>query len=651
MKFKFQRLTLQCKQAREVIDLSSQVSFFYGKISAGKSSIARLIEFCFGGNLEKTSAINQELISVDLEVIIGQYTVLLERNVQSPSMVQVTWKNEVEETWCLSAPIQAQQNPIWNDNIYNLSDLIFYFSDIIPLKVHRSKTDSTSPLIRLSFRDLFWYCYLQQDLLDSSFYRLEEKETFRKLKSRDVMRFIVGYYNEKLNQLEIQLEETKQQRLVKQETIKQIKNFLRKFDYASELEIIKKIEQVNQNLDIALLAQRNLREEYKEGTHFVDDLRDNLRQRSERLNSEKQTLEDLREKIEEQESLKAELLSTKFKLAQVRSAADILSEILFEFCPACGTEIEDPSYSEDTCYLCGKHPSPNNYQAIKQTEVIQQDIMSRIVELDESISRHKKSIHNQRLVIQRLQEEKANLDQRLAQELENYDSSFLARFREIEREIATYEERQQNLNKLREMTEAITQLERESHELLAQEMRIENLINQEKSTLKNAEQNIRDLENNFLQALLTVGVPGVNAGDSVEINIKTWMPYIYPNNDKALKWNFENAGSGGKKTLLNVCYALAVHQTSSENNLPLPTFLIIDTPMKNIGEELDSDLFEQFYNYLYNLANTVLKDTQFIIIDKNYYEPPQNYSINISSRRMTPNDDNYPPLITYYRGS
>ncbi|MBS1526663.1 MAG: AAA family ATPase, partial [Bacteroidetes bacterium] len=60
----FRTLSLQCKESKEVIDLTKQVSFFHGKIGSGKSSIARLINFALGGNLEKTSAIQSEAISV-----------------------------------------------------------------------------------------------------------------------------------------------------------------------------------------------------------------------------------------------------------------------------------------------------------------------------------------------------------------------------------------------------------------------------------------------------------------------------------------------------------------------------------------------------------------------------------------------------------
>jgi predicted ATPase len=35
----FKTLSLQCKQSNEVIDLTSQVSFFHGKVGSGKSSM------------------------------------------------------------------------------------------------------------------------------------------------------------------------------------------------------------------------------------------------------------------------------------------------------------------------------------------------------------------------------------------------------------------------------------------------------------------------------------------------------------------------------------------------------------------------------------------------------------------------------------
>jgi hypothetical protein len=75
---------------------------------------------------------------------------------------------------------------------------------------------------------------------------------------------------------------------------------------------------------------------------------------------------------------------------------------------------------------------------------------------------------------------------------------------------------------------------------------------------------------------------------------------------------------------------------------------MIDTPMKNIGENVNKELFENFYNFLYEVAEGSLKETQFVIIDKDFVKP-QNESLDIFERYMTPDNEKHPPLIRYFR--
>lgn len=434
-----------------------------------------------------------------------------------------------------------------------------------------NQISSDSPMVRLSFRDILWYCYLDQDNLDSSFYRLEEPVVLSK--SRNVMRFLAGYYTERLNELEINLADVKKERLGKKEAITQIRSFLEQFGYGSETEIRNEIEQIQQELSEAKSAQSSVRQGYMADTHFADELRHRLRQLSHFLADEEQALEDLSEKINEREALKAELISAKLKVSRANSAVTLLSGVSFESCPACGTSTEQPCYIEEgTCYLCGRHSVKTPEQTLRQNEVIKQDLVSRISELEEFISAHKQAIKSQERRITRLQQEKDQLDAQLRQELVNYDSAFLARSREVDRRVATLEERIRGLQKIETMISGISRLERDVHELGATEEELEEQIQTEKASLTNADQNIRDIESAYLEALLSVGIPGVNPNDKILLDRKSWLPWILANGDDALKWNFSNAGSGGKKTLLKVCYALALHKVASENNLPLPTY-------------------------------------------------------------------------------
>ena len=126
------------------------------------------------------------------------------------------------------------------------------------------------------------------------------------------------------------------------------------------------------------------------------------------------------------------------------------------------------------------------------------------------------------------------------------------------------------------------------------------------------------------------------------------MAYIRPGGDEALQYDFQGVGSGGKKTLFNVCYAVALHRLTEEFNLPLPTFLMIDSPMKNIGNDVNRDIFLSLYRYIYSLTEDSLSETQLIIADTDIATPPAGASF--SARLMIAGDADYPPLVPYYSG-
>jgi len=650
MKMRLNSLTLQCRKSREVINFSPQMTYFHGPISAGKSSIVRLVDFCLGGKLERTPAIEQELVSVQLSASIGDNEVLFEREAKDSNKVQVTWRDSKGLSGSVLAPITASsaRSPIWEDKIYNLSDLIFHLFGISPIKVRRSARDKESKLIRLSFRDIMWYCYLEQDDLDSSFFNLDRPILLPK--SRYVMRFIVGAYTEKLTELETKLSEIRDSKLKKRDTIEQLRSFLERFGYSSKQEIISEMEQISTRLNESKSKLSAIHEGYIEDTHFVDELRGKLRHLDKRLSTQEQILMDLNRKIEEQESLKGELLTAKFKLARSKSARTVLADIPFEYCPNCGMKINRARDASDgKCLLCGQHPLETDRHTLLQEEVIRRDLDSRTKELEEQLRRHAKARLAQERRLTNLREEKSLLDGRLESELKNYDSRFLSRSREIERAAASYEERIRGLKRALEMPKAVTKLEEEADMLSSNEESVKREIQKEKESFEASDRYVHDIEDTFLRTMLAVGVPGVRKDDRVKINRRTWVPDVLIGGDETKRWNFYNAGSAGKKTLFNICYALSVHKVAADHDLSLPTILIIDTPMKNIGEDVNRDIFEAFYTHLYDLTQGSLSNTQFIIIDKEYF-PPRLENIDVIERYMTVEDDKYPPLISYYRG-
>jgi hypothetical protein len=114
-------------------------------------------------------------------------------------------------------------------------------------------------------------------------------------------------------------------------------------------------------------------------------------------------------------------------------------------------------------------------------------------------------------------------------------------------------------------------------------------------------------------------------------------------------YGFSNLGSNGKKTLFQCCYVLALHRVAAERGLMLPRFLIIDTPTKNIDEQVDEALFHSFYRYLYRLVDGPMADVQVILVDSDYVAPPE--EIDVIERMLLLDDPEHPRLVPDYHGA
>ncbi|MBS1634036.1 MAG: hypothetical protein JST10_15845, partial [Bacteroidetes bacterium] len=468
---------------------------------------------------------------------------------------------------------------------------------------------------------------------------------------REVLKYILQYSTQKLIELEERLHDYKRIRFSKISTATGLREFLRKFGFSTETEIDKQAETTRNKLKAAREEKKRLESGYLKDTHSSDQLRANIRKLIEEISTKEQAINDLEARIIQQESLRSELVATKFKLAKSSAIATIFLGVDFDNCPSCGTSIKSRITQVDNCKLCGSdlgHEKPN---LTDQSEVIQSDLNDRIKELESSIDFHKKALSKTKKEFSAKSTKRKELDEKLQNELRQYESIFLSNIRKIDQNVATLEERMKGLNRLKMMPVEISKLETDAAEIYKKEQLLKEQILSEKQNIVKGETLIDDLEETFLKILTEIGVPGVTSEDKVHINRKTWDVMIYPKGEAYLSWNFYNAGSGGKKTLFNSCFMFALHTVASRNNLPIPSFIIIDTPMKNIDKEVNQDIFRNFYNYLYDLASSVLNNTQFVIIDNNYIQPPLDIKLNFYDRYMTNDDPSFPPLLKHYTGA
>ena len=644
MKIYLRNLIVRTKKSIEQIDFSELVTFINGPVGTGKSTVARLIDYCFGGDLERTPAIQSEFISAELNVTLGVYDCVIERAAEDTSILRVSWSGPDNDIGSVNAPLSPQDTSLLDAEVYNFSDLIFHLCGVTPIMVKKRRRDPDSEMIRLSIRDILRYCYLEQDHLDSSFFSIDDP--FRGRKSQDAMRFFTGLHSERLSQIESQLFSAIDEQRGKREAVKQIREFMDMFDLGSKFNIIDYIDEISQELNEAKTKRQQLKEARAVQIHPTDNLRIDLRKLSLISEELQMALIDSNEAIEEQNALRAELITTKTKTERVSKADGILDGVKFVRCPECGIDISEREEDEDKCRLCGSDKCNHDNKTPQELEALRRDLNIRIDELEDSISRRQLSSEKMTRELNKVIIRKKSLDEQLQDELSRYDSSIIESMLVVEREIATLAERLTSFERLQKMPQAIDELEVEAGTIQGQIDNLRTSLENETNRLKNANEVIQTIADRFKLVMLSVGFPGVTEEDEVIVDPRNWKPMVVHNNQE---WNFWDAGSGGKKTLFNVCYALALHSVARDLNLPMPTILIIDSPTKNINEDENPDLVKSLYSEIYRTASEISDNQlQFLLIDSVVVEPEVDLS-SYSERRMSGEPD-FPRLISYYEG-
>jgi len=644
MKIRLTDLVVRTRQTTEEIHFSESVTFLYGPVGTGKSTVARLVDYCFGGDLERTPAIQQEFVSVVLRAKLGEYDCTFERGAEDTQAVRVTWMSGEADFGSVNAPLSAGEVSLLDADVYSLSDLLFHLCGVKPIKVLKRSQDPDSPMIRLSFRDIWWYCYLDQTHLDSSFFRLEDP--FRGRKSQDAMRFFTGLHSERLSQLQADLHRTVTQQQGAREAVAQIRRFMARFDLGSEFDLTDQIEATRRELRAADEQKQTLETDRAISIHPTDELRSRLRELSGTVSDLREAISASQSTLAEQEALRAELITAKVKAGRAEQAGRILDGVDYSRCPQCGSDILERPLTVNECRLCGTPSTATATRPSVEVEAVRRELNDRIDQIADSTNRRRQALERTERELQRAESAKRQLDLQLQDELRRYDSAFIESIRAVDREMATLEERLRSLVQLQEMPRAISELEEQAGASQGRIDRLRSTIEAERSRLRFADENARAIAGKFKTVMLEVGFPGVTDDDDVVLDPRNWKPMVVHFEQE---WGFWDTGSGGKKTLFNVCYALAVHEVAREREMPVPSILIIDSPTKNISDDENPELVRSLYREIYRFASDRTgAGTQFLLIDSDLVEPEAELT-GFSQRRMAGESD-APSLISYYVG-
>jgi uncharacterized Zn finger protein (UPF0148 family) len=485
--------------------------------------------------------------------------------------------------------------------------------------------------------------------MDSSFFNLDSDAYYIRNKSKDVLRYVIGFHQEQVAELETELQLVHEERMAIQVGAESLRNALEGEGIAEKKDIEARILDLEQELTQVLAFISTSRSQQKQSiSHPVDLFRQNARQLASELQAVEDAISSVESTIDGDKRHLNELTMLKVKFKRISSAKNILIGVEFNSCPRCSQSL--PLHQSGECPVCGQaEPDEPMYEMKK--EVIDADASNRISELSDIIERQLNQLKKLNFRHQELIEEKQKIDLLINEAMNQYDSSYLSSTLENERRKAEIEQTILKLKDYVRLAGRVDELHKKASVLEANEIDLRRTLKEARAAAEGDRGNLIKLEELFLDCLLRARISGFTSDDHVLIEPPDFLPEIIsPDVGELSVTSFSNLSSGGKKSLFKACFAIAFHRLAVRINAVLPTILIIDSPMKNISERENREQFEGFHQMLYELAETELSGTQFIMIDKEFCAPLENVKVNLSVRHMTPEDDANPPLVRYYRG-
>ena len=647
MKLRLVRLAVVCKRATEEVEFAD-ISYFHGEIGAGKSSIAHLANYCLGAGLRETPALQSEFVQAELTLVVNGIELALIRS-RGANSIHASWEADGESFEVMVPARDAGEEVLPGTGVAVVSDLLFRLAGMSAPRVRRSKLKLDSEIVRLSLRDLLWYCYLDQAHMESSLFHLEPSADFSlRNKSKDVLRFVLGFHHERVAELERDLDELRIKRRAAEEGAKALRSALADANLGSEAEMDERLKIVEGNLLLVSAEARALREHTKTAqSHGADGLRERARGLSDEITSTMEAVSQVERLMSDEKGHLNELRMLAVRFRRSDAARTILRGVAFESCPACARALSPPVGGG--CVICGR-PELGADAAPADLEVAEKDAEARQSELKESIRRRQIQLRRFTRELDEKRLAKAATDAELSEALKQYDSLLMSSLIALEHQKATLQQEGVRLESLRILPARVSEMLSSGNALVAEETGVRRELSMAREQAEGDAGNLRLLEDLFRDCLVRAKLPGIGEEHVVKILASTFYPQVVrPGEEELIVANHGNLSSGGKVTIFKCCYAIALHRLAAKVNGPLPTLLLIDTPMKNISERNNRAIFESFYDMLYEIAATELAGTQFVLIDKEFRPAPIGFSRTLKERLMTPADQAHPPLIGYFR--
>jgi predicted nucleic acid-binding Zn-ribbon protein len=622
------KLELVGREKSYIVNFNKGLNIIYGDSDTGKSSILNLIDYLLGSSkVDMYDEIEQYGKFALLEVEINNKTFTIKRDIfDSKKYIEV-----------YTGTIDNMNNvfPLEYGPNYNIDGPAGYYSDFllsnlnIPIiKVKEAPSKADSKMVRLSFRDIFKYCYFNQDEVGSKEI-LDRKSFAQVIKNKETFKFIHNVLDTQISELQNEIGLKNREKSILENNYKVISSFFLETQISTEESLRERKEDLKDQISLVEDEINKLNQVMRSDNNEIELLRQEVIHLEEELNEKIRNKSYKETQLENYFRLRKDYESDISKLKISLKVKGKLTPYNVEkiSCPVCSNSLKFENitefFSDNKEEVLNKELNSIRNR-LKDLKVIIEDTRDNIFTIEEDISGKRNLLERARLA--------------LDNSSENFISPYISQRDILITERSSLVEKVEKLdylikirNQLKEINNKIELLGGQIEELdkkLA-------ILNSSAPSIDSVLINIGTYLKEFLEFIPIKNAFGISISD------KTYLPRVR-NRD------YTDLTSGGLRTLVSVGYILSLLKDSLYTDTNYPSLVIIDTIGKYLGKTKkeytkDTDLKEdkneglndptkylKIYKFLDEMSSSLLvnkKDHQIIIVDNDFPEELEtNYS-------------------------
>lgn len=569
LKLKINYLILVGINKNYVVPFKNGLNIIYGDSDTGKSSILNLINYCLGASrldtYEEIESKGQYCL-LDLDLLGTRYTI--KRNI-------FNFKADIEvyhggfKMIENSFPKYYAPNYSQNAEDGNFSEFLLQAMRIPLIKIKEAPSKEVTKMVKLSFRDIFKYNYLDQDKIGSKKIFGDNFVIITRLK--ETFKLMYNVLDGQITELEGRISVLQADKITLVTKNNSVSSFLRETQVESLAELTQQKELLENQLDLLLSAIKEIDTEIISGSEELNHLRKEVNNLEIEIRQAYQNQNSLELEIKQNIALRNEYRNDIRKMDATIEALEKFPKIADKEldCPLCDTVVNVSKLKE--------HFNNTDTKSIKGEL---NSLKRRMRDLD-SIYKSLKESENQKyneikVNTSQLEEMRVLLDKQsvdIVSPYLNQRDTLSYQAGSVQSDIKNiqhfYKIRfQQSINDAE-----IVELQRNVDELKATLLSL-------KKDAPSPEKILKELGDKVKEILVFVGVKNPN---NISISPKTYLPIIRGR-------DYEKITSGGVRTVSSVAYFISLMIYAIENPVNYPSFLMIDTITKYLGKVKERDL-------------------------------------------------------------